>query len=293
MPLPVFLRLIRVADWSKNFFVLLPAFFGGRLFLLWTDFRLGNIFIAFCLLASAVYIVNDICDREADRLHPEKRKRPLASGEVSEKTAWRIAAIIAVPGIALAFFSGIQAGALAGGYLLLNLAYSFWLKRVPVLDLLVIASGFTLRVMAGSAATGVTVSHWLYTMSFLLSLGIALGKRYDDLLLIGKGASGAIRSTVAVYDIQLVRISLTVCFAVIFIAYTIYTCSEELTARLHSRMIFLTAIPALGAVTRYLYVALRLGKSGDPVSLLLRDHLLQLCILAWAGAFTFFLYLQR
>ena len=290
MRIPVFLQLIRFPDWTKNFFVLLPAFFGGHLAILWLDHKLLSAFFAFCFTSGSVYIINDSCDVEADRLHPEKKNRPIAAGLVSAKTAGIIATLFLAAGMVLGFFSGKESGFMLLLYLCFNLSYSFFLKKIPVLDILLVASGFLLRIIAGGYASGVEISSWLYAMVFLIALGIALGKRYDDLLLISDGTSGRIRPAIAGYSLSAVRISLVLIFGTMFIAYIFYTISPEIRARLHSDFVFITAIPAFAGVSRYLYLAIVLKKSGSPVQLLLRDRWLQLCILCWFGLFAFFLY---
>jgi decaprenyl-phosphate phosphoribosyltransferase len=246
--------------------------------------------LAFCFISGTVYIINDTCDADADRLHPEKKNRPIASGLVSQQSAFLIAATLGLSAFVLGFFAGAETCFMILIYFVINIAYSFFLKRIPVIDVLIVASGFLLRIIAGGAAAGVPVSNWLYAMVFLLALGIAVGKRYDDLLLIGKGISGSIRPAISGYNLNLTRIALCLIFTAIFITYIFYTCSAELQARLHSTYIFTTAIPALAGIARYLYIALVLKKSGSPVTLMLRDKWLQACVGVWLGLFVWFLY---
>lgn len=292
MQLRVFLQLIRFPDWTKNFFVLLPAFFGGQLAMLWHDPKLICAFFAFCFTSGAVYIINDSCDAEADRLHPEKKKRPLAARLVSAKTAGIIATVFLLAGFTLGFFSGAVSCYMLLYYLCINLSYSLFLKKIPVVDILLVASGFLLRIMAGGAASGVEISSWLYAMVFLIAIGIALGKRYDDLLLISSGISANIRPAAAGYRVQFVRILIAIVFSVLLAGYVLYTLSPEIRQRLHSDFVFITALPAFAGVSRYLYLALVLKKSGSPVQLLFRDRWLQFSLLCWFGLFAFFLYVR-
>lgn len=285
-----FLQLIRIGDWTKNVFVLLPAFFGGRLALLWQDWPLAVTFSGFCFLSGAVYSINDYCDLEADRAHPLKKERPLAAGNIQPKQALLIAAVFSIAGLALGFTAGIFTGLVFLVYFTLNVAYSLFLKRIPLLDVLLVASGFILRILAGGFATGIVISHWLLLVAFFLALGLVLSKRYDDLQLMRRGVSQEIRSAASGYNLRTTGIALVVIFVITAGFYTLYTFTPEVRTRLHSDFVFLTALPVFAGMARYLFLALVRHRSGSPIDLLRKDFFLAASVVAWMGLFAYFLY---
>ena len=176
------LRLLRPHHWIKNIFVLIPAFFAGKISLLFTDYKLAVAVISFCAIASSVYIINDIFDLEQDKLHELKRLRPLAAGAVSIRNALLLLVLLVVIATGFAFLVSLSFLYVIAGYFFLNLVYSLYLKHFSLIDISLIAIGFILRVLAGGIAAQVPVSKWLILMTFLLACCLALGKRRDDLL---------------------------------------------------------------------------------------------------------------
>jgi len=284
------LQLMRPAQWTKNLFLFVPLFFAGRLFQsgLWGQLLLG--FGAFSLLASAVYILNDWKDREADRLHPIKRFRPLASGTVSPGHAALLIGLLLLFSGFIAYYLDNSAflGVLAA-YLILNLAYTLRLKEVPLLDISLIALGFLLRVWGGGLLAGVQISHWLVILTFLLALFLAIAKRRDDVLLMEKTGQ-EMRKSIAGYNLSFVNTSMAVMASVVVVAYIQYTVSPDILRKFNTDKLYLTAFFVILAMLRYLQLALVYERSGNPTRVLLVDRFTQLLLLGWLATFYLILY---
>ena len=181
--IPAIVRLIRVKQWVKNLFLFVPIFFAGKLFQVESLLSLAMGFIAFSFVASAVYVLNDANDIESDRIHPEKCKRPLASGEIGLSLAFGILFILLISGLSLAWMLSLEFFFVLSAYVVINIAYSFGLKHVALLDLFIIALGFLLRVIGGGILAAVPISEWLVIMVFLLAMFLALAKRRDDVVI--------------------------------------------------------------------------------------------------------------
>lgn len=287
------LRLARPHQYIKNAFVFLPLFFGWKLAGPDAPGRAGLAFVAFCLIASAVYVINDLRDREEDRAHPTKRNRPLASGALS-------------PGEGLAFAAGLLAGgalvtlwlgslAFAGilaAYLGINVLYSFALKHKALVDLACIAVGFVLRVFAGGVVTGITPSHWIVVMTFLLALFLGFAKRRDDLLLSAAGCERTRRSLDG-YNLEFVTASMLLMAAVVIVSYILYTVSPEVIAKHGSDKLYLTSVFVIMGVLRYLQITLVECKSGSPTLVLLRDGFIQASLALWIASCYLILYVEH
>ena len=283
------LKLLRPHQWIKNTFVLIPAFFAGKIFLFVTDHRLALAFISFCLAASAVYILNDLFDVEKDRLHELKRERPLATGAISRQTAIVILLILAAAAIGTAALVDRSFLAVVGGYFALQVLYSLILKHISVLDIAVVAIGFVLRVLAGGVAAGVPVSKWLILMTFLLACCLALGKRRDDLLLDVEDKE-ALRPSLSGYSLRFIDNCLIVLAGTTIVCYIMYTVSEEVVTRLRSDHVYLTSFFVIIGLLRFLQIAMVEQKSGSPTLILLKDTMIQAMIGLWFIAFLFILY---
>ena len=282
-------RLLRCDQWIKNFFVLAPAFFGGVLLdsSLWGG--LGVAFFAFSLLSSSIYIVNDIMDQARDRLHPKKCLRPIASGAVSLPVAWIIAALLLMIAVALplAFLPRAlwcQTLGIMGSYWLLNVCYSYWLKRIAVVDVVSISLGFVLRVLLGGIVAGVVVSEWLLVMTLLLSLFLALAKRRDDYLLYERSGV-AMRQAIKGYNRSFLDHTLTMIVGVLLICYLLYTLSAEVHKEPGGDYLYLTALPVLVGLLRYLQITLVEERSGSPTQVVYRDAIIGLCVVMWGVLF--------
>ncbi|MCD6582406.1 MAG: UbiA prenyltransferase family protein [Desulfuromusa sp.] len=246
-------------------------------------------FIAFSLVASGIYILNDYCDIEDDRQHPEKKDRPLASGVFSKSRAAIIMSVLLAMGFVLmASLSGEGVGILTA-YVVMNIAYSFYFKHIAILDVVIIAVGFVLRLFVGSAVTGIPLSMWIVIMTFLLALFMALAKRRDDVL-IYLDTGRKMRNVVDGYNLQFLDTAMGIMASVVIVAYVIYTTSTEVVARVHSEYLYLTALFVIIGIMRYLQIAFVVKDSGSPTRIVLKDRFMQLTILGWGLTFVWILY---
>ena len=286
------LLLIRPQQWIKNGFVLIPMFFGGRL--LNADDAIASVvtFFAFSFAASAIYCFNDIVDVDADRRHPVKCHRPIASGAVSVPTAYALMAVLALLSALLLFFLPQRAGETAGivaFYFLLNMAYCIWLKRHAIIDVCTVAFGFVLRILAGGMACDVAVSNWLVLMTFLLALFLSFAKRRDDVLRMNETGEPPRRNTIR-YNITFVNQAITVTGTVTLVCYIMYTVSPEVVSRFHAPYLYLTSIFVLVGLLRYMQLTVVDEVSGDPTKILLRDRFTQAIVVAWIMSFLLIIY---
>ncbi|HUU46945.1 MAG TPA: decaprenyl-phosphate phosphoribosyltransferase [Acidobacteriota bacterium] len=281
--LPSLLRSIRPTQWVKNFVVFAGLVFSQRF--VYVDDVLHSLgaFAVFCALASAVYLFNDIRDRENDRTHPVKRERPIASGALPVGTASTAAVILAVVGLVGAWRLGTLFLAAAGVYLVLNLAYSAFLKRVAIVDVMIIALGFVLRAAAGAAAIDVVISPWLIVCTTLLALFLGLGKRRGELLALKEDAADH-RAALARYSPYLLDQFIAVTTASTVVAYALYTLSAETQAKFGTDQLIWTLPFVLFGVFRYLYLIHGEGKGGNPTAAFLTDPPLLIDVLLWLAA---------
>lgn len=288
----VIFKLLRVKQWVKNLFVFLPAIFSGQLLNAETFLHTLEAFFVFCLISSTIYILNDICDRKADREHPRKRLRPIASGKVSVGLASVIAVVIFVAAFALAwlfFGMNVDVFLIAAGYVIMNIAYTLTLKNIAILDVIIIATGFVLRVLMGGAACGIWVSPWLVMMVFLLTLLIAFGKRRDDLILAATDGK-KIRKSVTGYNITFINQVISLLAGTMIVAYVCYTLSNDVMTRFASQNVYLTSVFVIAAVLRYLQLIYVREESGSPTDIIYRDRFIQSCCVLWLLSFIFIIY---
>ena len=280
---------MRPHQYIKNLFIFLPLFFAMKI----TDtaLLLNAIiaFIAFSLTASAIYTLNDYHDIEEDRQHPKKKTRPLASSVIGKQQAIIIMAVLATLGFGLMATLSFSAVGILAAYVLMNIAYSFWLKHVAILDVTIIAIGFVLRLFIGSAVTGIALSMWIVVMTFLLALFMALAKRRDDVLIFLETGK-KMRKVVDGYNLQFLDTAMAIMASVVIVAYTIYTTSDAVVERLHSEYLYLTALFVILGVLRYLQVTFVLKDSGSPTRIVLKDRFMQLTLLGWVISFAWILY---
>jgi 4-hydroxybenzoate polyprenyltransferase len=290
------IRLMRPHQWVKNGFVFVGLLFGHA----WEQGEATSLFlqalgafIAFCLLSSAVYVGNDIADRAQDRLHPDKRQRPLASGAVGVPAALALAAACLLGAAALVFglfapagLPGSQAPWIFAAYLVMNAGYSAGLKHVVVLDVFIIAAGFMLRILAGTLGIGIAPSHWLLVCGLMLTLFLGFAKRRAELNALME-ESGAHRPVLDQYTAPMLDQFITLAAGATVIAYSLYTVSEE-TIALHGTPWLILTVPCVAyGLLRYLYRLHRAGGGGDPAREFLTDpHLLGvfglwLLLVAW------------
>lgn len=289
-----YLRLIRPQHWIKNVFVLVPMFFGGVLFDLTTIESGLLVFMAFSFIASSIYCYNDIVDADADRHHPVKCRRPIASGEVSVSHAYLLMAVMAVLSAIMVMLlpSPVRMGTaiVVAIYYVLNLAYCSKLKQYAVLDVCIVAFGFVLRIVAGGVAEEVALSQWIVLMTFLLTLFLSFAKRRDDVLRMNETGEAPRHNTIR-YNLTFINQAITITASVTLVCYIMYTVSPEVKEHFKSQYLYLTSVFVLLGLLRYIQIAVVDKKSGDPVKVALTDRFSQLIIAAWLVTFLVMIYL--
>ncbi|MCB9168849.1 MAG: UbiA prenyltransferase family protein [Flavobacteriales bacterium] len=289
--LPPAIRLLRVEQWVKNGFLFLPAFFAGVIMHPGVVLHLAVGAILFSLAASAVYVFNDLQDVAADRQHPRKCHRPIASGEVGRGQA--VLLIVALLAVAIpgAWWLNPRFAQVLAGYLAINLAYSLHLKHYALLDVSIVALGFLLRVHSGGILGEVPVSQWIELMVVLLALFIALAKRRDDLLQADNGAG--MRRSISGYNLRLVDTAMVIVATITIQSYILYTVSDEVVARMGSDKLYITSVFVLLGILRYFQLCYVYARSGSPTKLVLTDLPLQLTVVGWLLSFVLILYAYR
>ena len=288
------LKLIRPHQWVKNLFVFLPMFFDGELLNVAYLGAAVAAFFAFSFMASSIYCINDIKDVEGDRAHPRKCHRPVASGAVSERTAWVATLFLMALSVAISVIclgSGLgRVLMILGIYWLMNVAYCFRLKHVPIVDVFMVAIGFVLRLCLGGVVTDTELSPWIVCMTFLLTLFIAVAKRRDDVVIYEREGT-VVRHTSTFYNLAFLNQTLGILASVTIVCYVLYTVSPETVARFNSRYVYVTAVFMLAGLLHYLRLVLVENRSGDPTAIVLHDRALMLCIALWLLSFLIIIYI--
>ena len=289
-----YIHLLRPLQWLKNSFVFAPIFFSSNL-LKWDLFRPTLIvFMAFCLISSAIYCFNDLRDVEADRQHPKKRKRPIASGAVSVRSGYTMMIICTIGAFALLPFSRSvnlpYLYLILVTYWLMNIAYCLWLKQLAILDVTIIAIGFVMRVLIGGLTTDIWISHWLVLMTFLVTLFLAFTKRNDDYRLYEQTGQKP-RVSITGYNKTFINEATAIIASVTLVCYIMYTMSEEVITRMGTRYVYLTSGWVLAGMLRYLQNMIVFGLSGSPTKSLVKDHFIQFCVFGWIASFFVIIYL--
>ncbi len=289
-----YIKLLRVEQWVKNLFVFLPLFFSGNITN--ADLVLKSLaaFVVFSLAASFIYILNDYSDVESDRRHPEKCNRPIASGAISKSTAIAFMFIVLAAALLLLavsqFCLGISVGKFSSVilfYVLLNVAYTFHLKHVAIIDVSIIATGFVLRVLAGGYISGIPISQWAILLTFVLALVLAFGKRRGEL--INAQISGRTRKALDGYNVQFADIALSISVTLAIISYLMFTVQPEVQDRFGSR-IFYTFIFVVFAFMRYLQQTLVHNKTESPTKIIYKDRYIQVTLAMWFATFLLLIY---
>ena len=286
-----FLQLIRPQQWAKNFFIFLPLFFHGTLF----DYKLLiNAFIAFVsfsFIASSIYCFNDIYDVEADRLHPKKKLRPIASGKVTIAQAYLYMIILIIASLLSALLCDhkMELMCLFIIYFLMNVAYCIKLKHLALVDVFIISIGFVLRIFVGGIVTEIELSSWIVLMTFLLALFLAFAKRRDDVVLY-ENTGVQPRKNVNRYNLAFMNSAVTLTSCIMVVSYIMYTVSPDVIARLHTKYLYLTVLFVFAGIFRYLQLTIVDVKSGSPTKVLLHDRFIQLSILLWILSFLIIIY---
>lgn len=285
------IKSMRPRQWTKNIFVFAALVFDKQLLIPESFLRTLAGFLLFCLVSSSVYIFNDIADIEADREHPQKKHRPIASGKLPLAVAWVAALLLLAVSLVLGYLLSLPFAAVIAAYFLLNLAYSKWLKHVLILDVLILAAGFVLRVDAGVRLIQVErFSPWLYVVMTLLALYLGFGKRRAELALLAKGA-GSHRKVLQGYTIPLLDQFIMIVSGMTIVAYALYTFSAPNVPANHSMMLTIPFV--VYAIFRYLYLIEVEHSGGAPEEILLSDRPFQLSMMLWAVAVLAVFYLSR
>jgi 4-hydroxybenzoate polyprenyltransferase len=284
-----YLRLIRVRQWTKNMLIFAAPIFADRLFDPVSMEKAILAFAAFCLTASTIYVLNDWKDEESDRIHPDKKHRPLASGRVSHGEALALVALLAAGTVFIAIETGHGLWEMLLAYALLNIAYTFLLKRVIILDLFIVSIGFIMRAMTGGIVIGVPISSWLLMCTFFLALFMSAGKRRHEVLLLGD-LSKDHRSTLAEYPVRLLDQMIAVLTGLSIVTYSLYTLSPQTFQKFHSeRMVYTIPVVTFG-LFRYLYLVYQKDMGGKPEEIMLRDRTIQMTVLIWIALVIWVIY---
>jgi len=283
--------LMRIHQWSKNLFIFLPAFFGLKLMEMLVIQNLLITFFAFSFLASAVYVFNDMLDIESDKVHPTKRKRPLASGAITiGEGRILIIILLCISSALFIVLNNIIVFVIALVYLVQNILYTVKLKNIAILDVMLIAVGFVLRILIGGAATDTQLSHWIILMTLVLALFLALAKRRDDVFNFQNTGQKA-RKNIQGYNMEFLNVSITIMATIVIVCYIMYTVSPEITERFGENT-YLTSFFVILGVLRYLQLTFVWLISGSPTAILLKNFFLQLIIIGWIVSFFLIIYLE-
>ena len=285
------LTSLRPRQWVKNLFVFAGVVFAQQMFtpLVW---RAVAAFVIFCGLSGAIYLFNDVADVDKDRLHPQKKERPIAAGLLSIRAAVASGLVLSAASLAAAFSLSPVFGLTALGYGVLLTAYSAWLKHLVILDVLTVATGFVLRAVAGAVAVDVEISGWLLICTILIALFLALGKRRHEYRTL-TGNAAAHRPILAEYSEGFLDQMISVVTASTVTAYALYTMSAETVGKFHTRLLPLTLPFVLYGIFRYLYLLYRRDLGGNPSDLLANDRALLVDALLWMLATLAIIYGPR
>jgi len=277
------LKLFRVHQYIKNLFIFMPLLFSFSYTNLDDNLNTLVAFILFSLLASSIYIFNDLMDINEDRAHPKKKYRPLASGKVSTNSAKALISLLSISSLSISFIINIELFAVMLLYFFLNISYSLKLKHIAILDIFIIATGFVLRLFAGSAVSGISLSMWIILMTFLLAIFLALAKRRDDVLLSLEGQET--RKNIDGYNLEFVNAAMVLMAGVVIVSYIQYTVSPEVIERLDTHYLYLTSFFVILGIFRYMQITFVEQDSGSPTKVVIRDRFLKLTILLWLLTF--------
>ena len=271
----------------------MPIFFAGMMTNLELLTEAALAFMAYSFAASAIYCYNDIIDVEDDRRHSVKRLRPIASGAISIGMGYVVMVVcllLSATFISLAGANAMELGMVVAIYFFMDIAYCRLLKRYAIVDVVVLSIGFVLRILAGSAATGIIPSQWLVLMTFLLTLLMGFAKRRDDVLRMEKTGE-APRHNTHRYNLTFINQTITVTASVTLVCYIMYTISPEVTARIRFPYLYLTTIFVVVGILRYMQLTTVDEKSGDPTKIILSDRFLQAVIALWGLFYLFVIYI--
>lgn len=285
-----FLKLIRVKQWIKNVFIFIPLVFSKHVLESAYSFKIAIAFVAFCCLSSVVYVINDIVDREADKLHPRKKFRPLAAGTISVPAAIGAGAVL----FALNLFIGITLNTsfllIGMAYLSVNVFYSFYAKNVVLLDVFCIAGGFMLRVIAGALAIQVEISSWLILTTMFLSLFLGIMKRRSELSVIGKGNNSKTRKVLENYTVEFADQMSTISASAVIICYALYTVAQRTVTAFHTEGLIYTTPFVVFGIFRYMFLVHKYDQGENTTEIMLSDKPMIATILLYLAATVLTIY---
>jgi decaprenyl-phosphate phosphoribosyltransferase len=287
-----YIILLRPKHWAKNLFLFVPLFFAGKFFELDKIALISGGFFAFSFLASSIYIINDYRDIEDDKKHPEKKFRPLASGAVNKTYSLILSVLLTLAGFAIAWLVDHSGKFLfiSAIYYIMNMMYSFGLKNISIIDILILATGFVLRVKGGAQLAHVSTTEWFIIMTFLLALFMALAKRRDDVMLkINTGTD--MRKSVKGYSLEFLNTLLGLFCAILIVSYINFTVTPATHQKFGFRLYY-TSLFVIAALMRYLQITFIHNKAGSPTDVLYKDRFIQITLLLWAASFFVILYLR-
>lgn len=283
-----YLKLLRPYQYLKNLFIFSPLIFAIKITHI--DLVVNTIiaFIAFSLVASSIYIFNDIQDVNEDQKHPHKKNRPIAAGKISKVKAMYLMAILFLAGSLIAAILNIHLLLILFVYFILNIFYSLGLKHLAIIDIIIVAIGFVLRVFAGSVVISVETSEWIIIMTFLLALFLALAKRRDDVLL--SIADNQTRKSIDGYNLEFINSGMNIMASIVIVSYILFTISPATTDKFHSNYLYLTTIFVITGIIRYLQITFVENNSSAPTNILIKDRFLQVTIILWLILFGILIY---
>lgn len=286
-------KLLRIEQWSKNLFVFAPVFFAAKLNLFLEQPALLQSFLLFCFTASIIYILNDLRDVDSDRIHPQKKYRPIASGAITKPIALSIAGLLLLGIVGICVISHIPTLVivLLACYFLMNIGYVYFFKKLALVDIVFIATGFILRILVGGAAADVYISKWIILITFTLAMFLAIGKRRNDFI-VGGDNLNELRKSLTGYNLALIDIVLVQVSSICIICYIMYTVSEDVIRRMHSDYLYITALPVIFGFLRYFQLIYVYNNSGSPTKILLKDRPLQAILGLWLLLFAIILYMK-
>ncbi len=284
-----YMKLLRPHQWLKNLFVYIPLFFSRSLFEVSLLCKTTIAFLAFCFVASSIYCLNDIHDREADSIHPKKKSRPIASGHVSVACGYFLMSVCFIIAVILSLIVNLDVLFIILAYFVMNVLYCIYLKEFALIDVTVIALGFVLRVFVGGFATGIVISHWLVLMTFLLALFLAFAKRRDDVLVFEQTGDKP-RENINRYSLAFVNLMITFIGSITIVCYIMYTVSEEVVNRFHNKYVYLTTLFVFLGLVKYMQLTVVDQQSGSPTKVLMHNRFIQACVLGWIISFLFIIY---
>jgi decaprenyl-phosphate phosphoribosyltransferase len=283
-----YLKLVRPNNWTKNLIIFSPLFFAGKMSNVFLLQQSLIAFISFSFLTSSVYILNDYVDLEHDRAHPSKKNRPLASGKVPIAHAGAMAIVLLIVGLGIIFQLSIDTFFVSFSYVVIMVAYCLVFRKMSLVDIGIIATGFVIRLYVGSTVTGIPNSMWIIIMTFLLALFITLAKRRDDLTRLAINEENT-RESLNGYNITLVDSLIIVLVPIIIVSYILYCTADENITRVGNNL-YLTSVFVFFGFMRYLQLVFVKNLGGDPMKLLYRDAGIQLVLILWISSFAWILY---